>query len=58
MVWVEHLWPKWVGSYDKLCCCFVWKYAQKIAGLQGSTFSDHHMTTGFGTFDSRASRVK
>ena len=21
------------GSYDKVSCCFVWKYAQKIAGL-------------------------
>ena len=37
------------GSYDK--CCFVWKYAQKIAGLQGSTLSDHCMTTGFGPFE-------
>ena len=35
------------GSYDKVSCCFVWKYAQKIAGLQGSTLSDHRMTTGF-----------
>ena len=23
----------------------------KIAGLQGSTLSDHHMTTGFGPFE-------
>ena len=38
------------GSYDKVSCCFVWKYAQKIAGLQGSTLSDHRMTTGFGPF--------
>ena len=48
MVLVGHLWPKWVGSYDKVSCCFVWKYAQKIAGLQGSTLSDHRLTTGFG----------
>ena len=39
------------GGYDKLSCCFVWKYAQKIAGLQGSTLSDHRMTTGFGPFE-------
>ena len=26
-------------------CCFVWKYASKNAGLQGSTLSGHHMTT-------------
>ena len=39
------------GSYDKVSCCFVWKYAQKIAGLQGSTLSDHRMTTGFGPFE-------
>ena len=24
------LWYGW-GSYDKVSCCFVWKYAQKIA---------------------------
>ena len=44
------------GTYDKVSCCFVWKCAQKIAGLQlggsdaglqGSTLSDHRMTTGF-----------
>ena len=27
------------GSYDKVSCCFIWKYAQKDAGLQGSTLS-------------------
>ena len=43
MVWVGHLWPKWVGQ--------LWKYSQKIAGLQGSTLSDHRMTTGFGPFE-------
>ena len=32
------------GSYDKVTCCFIWKYAQKIAGLQGSTLSDHRIT--------------
>ena len=40
-----------LGSYDKVSCCFVWKYAQIIAGLQGSTLSDHCMTTGFGPFE-------
>ena len=44
------LWYGW-DSYDKVSCCFVWKYAQKIAGLQGSTLSDHRMTTGFGPFE-------
>ena len=39
------------GSYDKVSCCFVWKYAQKIAGLQGSTLSNHRMTTRFGPFE-------
>ena len=39
------------GSYDKVSCCFVWKYAQKIAGLQRSTLSDHRMTTGFSPFE-------
>ena len=51
MVWVGHLRPKWVGQLDKVSCCFVLKYAQKIAGLQGSTLSDHRMTTGFGPFE-------
>ena len=40
-----------LGTYDKVSFCFVWKYAQKIAGLQGSTLSDHRMTTGFGSFE-------
>ena len=31
------------GSYDKVSCCF--------AGLQGSTLSDHRMTTGFSPFE-------
>ena len=44
------LWYGW-GSYDKVSCFFVWKYAQKNAGLQGSTLSDHRMTTGFGPFE-------
>ena len=41
------------GSYDKVSCCFVWKYAQKIAGLHssGEYPSDHRMTTGFGPFE-------
>ena len=51
MVWVGHLWRNGWGSYDKVSCCFVWKYAQKIAGLQESTLSDHCMTTGFGPFE-------
>ena len=51
MVWVGHLRPKWVRQLDKVSCCFVLKYAQKIAGLQGSTLSDHRMTTGFGPFE-------
>ena len=35
------------GSYDEVSCCFVGNMLQKIAGLQGSTLSDHRMTTGF-----------
>ena len=52
MVWVGHLYGLngW-GSYDKVSCCFVWKYAKKIADLQGSTLSDQRMTTGFGPFE-------
>jgi len=41
------------GSYEKVSCCFVWKMLRKCsenAGLQGSTLSDHRMTTGFGPF--------
>ena len=34
------LWLKWVGQS-----------LQVNAGLQGSTLSDHHMTTGFGPFE-------
>ena len=30
------------GSYDKVSCCFVWKYAQKIAGLQGNSLHEAH----------------
>ena len=30
--------------------CF-WRYAQKNTGLQGSTLSGPHMTTGFGPFE-------
>ena len=44
-------WPNGWGSYDKVSCCFVWKYARKITGFQGSTLSDHRMTTGFGPFE-------
>ena len=40
------------GSYDKVSCFFIWKNAhKKIAGLQGSTLSGHHMTTGFCPFE-------
>ena len=39
------------GSYDKVSCFFIWKYAQKIACLQGSTLSNHRMTTGFSPFE-------
>ena len=39
------------GSYDKVSCCFIWKYAQKNAGLQGSTLSNHRMTTAFSPFE-------
>ena len=46
MAGVGHLSLKWVAS-----CCFVWKNAQNIAGVQGSTLSDHHVTTGFGPFE-------
>ena len=28
----------WWGSYDKLSCCFVWKYAQKILVFKGVPF--------------------
>jgi len=52
------LWYEWGtyglngwGSYDKVSCCFVWKYTQKIAGLQRSTLSNHRMTTGFAPFE-------
>ena len=47
----EALWSNGWGTYDKVSYCFVWKYAQKIAGLQGSTLSDHRMTTGIGPFE-------
>lgn len=40
------------ASYVKVSSCFVWKYAQKMLhGLQGSTLSDHCMTTGFGPLE-------
>ena len=50
-----HLWVNGWGiyrlngwdSHGKL----LWKNAQKKAGLQGSTLSDHRMTTGFRSFE-------
>ena len=36
------------GALMTVSCCFD---AQKIAGLQGSTISDHHMIIGFGPFE-------
>ena len=55
--WVGHLWFNgwdtyglngW-GSNGKLL--FHLEVCSKSAGLQGSTLSGHHMTTGFGPFE-------
>ena len=46
-----HLWLNGLGMAVMASCCFVWKYAQKNTGLQGSTLSDHRMTTGIGPFE-------
>ena len=43
--WVGHLWLKWVGQSWQSELLF------SGAGLQGSTLSDHCMTTGFGPFE-------
>ena len=53
-----HSWLKWVlhydldgwGSYGKLSY-YLWKIYSKNTGLQGSTPSSHHMTTGFSSFE-------
>ena len=54
-IWVGHLWlngwgiyslNRW-GSHGKL----LFRLKKKNAGLQGSTLSDHRMTTGFGPFE-------
>ena len=43
------------GSYGKVGYCFLGdmlkKKQKKNTGLQGSTLSGHHMTTGFGPFE-------
>ena len=41
----------WVGRYGKVS--LVWKYAHKIAGLQGSTLSNHCMTQDSVPFNSQ-----
>ena len=51
MTMCEHYGLDGWGSYDKVSCCFFWKYAKKNVGLQGSSLSDHRMTTGFGSFE-------
>ena len=53
MVWVGHLWPKWVGQLRQSKLLFHLEICsnKKIAGLQGSTLFDHRMTTGFGPFE-------
>ena len=33
-----HLWLNGWGSYDKVSCCFVWKYAQKMLVFGGVPF--------------------
>ena len=40
-----------MGEAVAASCFFVWKYVEKNAGLQESTLSNHHMTTGFGPFE-------
>jgi len=34
-VWV---WLKWWGSYEKVSCCFVWKYVIKMLVFRGVPF--------------------
>ena len=45
------LWLKWVGQLWQSKLLFRFEICSKIAGLQGSTLSDHRMTTGFGPFE-------
>ena len=46
---VGDLWVKWVGQLWQ--SKFRLEICSKTAGLQGSTLSDHWMTTGFGPFE-------
>ena len=39
------------GGYGKVSCCFLGDICSKNTGLQGSTLSSSHMTTGFGPFE-------
>ena len=45
------LWLKWVGQLWQSKLLFRLEVCSKNAGLQGSTLSDHRMTTGFGPFE-------
>ena len=36
------LWFYGWGTYDKVSCCFIWKYVQKIAGLECKAHSHLH----------------
>ena len=45
------LWLKWVGQLWQSKLLFCLEICSKNAGLQGSTLSDHCMTTGFGPFE-------
>ena len=45
------LWLKWVGQLWQSKLLFYLEICSKNAGLQGSTLSDHRMTTGFRPFE-------
>jgi len=45
------LWLKWVGQLWQSKLLFCLEICSRNAGLQGSTLSDHRMTTGFGPFE-------
>ena len=45
LLWSGRNWQSGWSSYNKLVTRFIW-IRSKDAGLQGSTRSDHHMTTG------------